>query len=839
MSSSVVKINNPLCPWEDREIFSKDSGFTISELVAQHPDTAGYPFIVMVNGEAILRREWNLYFIHDKDVVIIFRLLEGGGGREAGSKDPIGVVAGLGLLALGIVTSIVSGGTAVGILAGIGMSGAGVAMVVSGAIPAPGQPSVNKVKKLSPTYDIGGNQARLGEAVPVIYGQHRIYPDLISRPYELFELHEASPTDLYNPYVSNKHFYFCIGAGYYELKEIRVGDTLLDDLVSAGTAFYDFFVPDLEPENSAVLSQLSNLRHYVTCEDVANVSLNLDRDRYPKNKRKSAHIVGAYDYGPLTLLPYTTRAITAVRVNVVIPPARDSFDVYGDDLQFLFAVRDKYNRAIRTTTGWISKRLWVPRGSRIYRYLMYFGSSIFSNLNVDLDTEELVMYIRGYDSVDLRASITSVVCELADYDYRPVRHKFDNLTFLHVNLRSDAVIPSSSQNRINCIVHHPIKYYQMGANNTVVSGDTEAYGLANRNPSPRPNFYRNSENPINIVIDMLTSPYGGNFPLDLNNHETSILDMPSLIDLSNNVLDGYSFNGVFDKKMSMWEAIKSVSRASRGFGIIQNGKFRVIVDEAKNIPTAMFSPNNITKKSFSIHYLVSTQATKDSVQIEYMDYLHWKNDIVVANENGKLGRDMGNSAKIEFFGCIYRDMAQKEALYLARNNVYRRKKIVFTTEMEGFSVTLGDLIYISHDMPKWGMSGEVERVKPNGTIVLNESIQFSPNGVNQISFRNTDGSVFENGNSSIFFDAKEGFGNREVRLDVEDIEIDNSEARIKISEDNFITLYFGGNKQRTYFVFNNSEQYGQLATIESIKPRGEFEVEITAINYDSRIFEGA
>lgn len=45
--------------------------------------------------------------------------------------------------------------------------------------------------------------------------------------------------------------------------------------------------------------------------------------------------------------------------------------------------------------------------------------------------------------------------------------------------------------------------------------------------------------------------------------------------------------------------------------------------------------------------------------------------------------------------------------YIAAANRYRRRFITFATEMEGLIPTYGDLIAITHDMPSWGISGEI------------------------------------------------------------------------------------------------------------------------------------
>ncbi len=68
----------------------------------------------------------------------------------------------------------------------------------------------------SPTYSLQaqGNQARLGQPIPVLYGRHIVYPDLAATPYTRYENNEQMLYQLH-----------CIGQGEYELESIRIEDT--------------------------------------------------------------------------------------------------------------------------------------------------------------------------------------------------------------------------------------------------------------------------------------------------------------------------------------------------------------------------------------------------------------------------------------------------------------------------------------------------------------------------------------------------------------------------------------------------------------------------------------
>ena len=65
----------------------------------------------------------------------------------------------------------------------------------------------------------------------------------------------------------------------------------------------------------------------------------------------------------------------------------------------------------------------------------------------------------------------------------------------------------------------------------------------------------------------------------------------------------------------------------------------------------------------------------------------------------------------------------REGLYMAAANRYRRRIVTFRTELEGLIPTYGDLIAITHDLPRWGQGGEVTAVDGR-TLTLSEPLEW-------------------------------------------------------------------------------------------------------------------
>lgn len=213
-----VTVRDPFHPMRNREIRTLEEAGPISALA---PDTK-QPFIILRNGQAVLRKDWDQP-VSDGDLLAVVLLPQGGGD---GGSDPLRVV-------LMIVVAVVAwyyapavagyfGGTSAG---AIGFAQAAIGIVgmalVNAMLPPPsasmgGGGGYGDTKSASPTYNLSaqGNTARLGGAIPIQYGRLNVYPDFAASPYVEYEGNEQYLYQL-----------LCIGAGEYEIEQIRIEDS--------------------------------------------------------------------------------------------------------------------------------------------------------------------------------------------------------------------------------------------------------------------------------------------------------------------------------------------------------------------------------------------------------------------------------------------------------------------------------------------------------------------------------------------------------------------------------------------------------------------------------------
>jgi len=265
---------------------------------------------------------------------------------------------------------------------------------------------------------------------------------------------------------------------------------------------------------------------------------------------------------------------------------------------------------------------------------------------------------------------------------------------------------------------------------------------------------------------------------------------------------GDTFNGIFDRKLTVWEALSQVARCGRAVAFLQGGTIRFVRDESKTLPVALFSPRNIIKNSFKIDYVMPGEDTADSVTVEFFNEKTWKPDEITASLPDS---NADQPATVSLFGCSNKDHALREGLYMAAANRYRRRLVNFKTELEGLIPTYGDLIAVSHDMPRWGQAGDITS-HDDPYLDLSEPVDFSDGENHYIVLRQKDGSV-----SGPWLVAA-GQNSRQVKLE-EDIDF---------------TPYTGNEEERTHFTFGIGETWGVLSRVTGVRPRGN-EVEISSV----------
>lgn len=192
MLATLNILTNPFNPNLDRIQKPLRRKTKISTVVRQQKINLNKPVVCFYNGSPVLRADWERTYIKDRDVLTFMYLPRGGGG-----SNPLRFVL---MIAAAIYAPLIAGqllGATSGfafqaLSAGIGLLGN---TLINALIPPPQPPKnqqQNALSSPSPTYSLSaqGNQARIGQPIPVLYGKMKMYPDFGAQPFAEYENNE-------------------------------------------------------------------------------------------------------------------------------------------------------------------------------------------------------------------------------------------------------------------------------------------------------------------------------------------------------------------------------------------------------------------------------------------------------------------------------------------------------------------------------------------------------------------------------------------------------------------------------------------------------------------------
>lgn len=200
---------------------------------------------------------------------------------------------------------------------------------------------------------------------------------------------------------------------------------------------------------------------------------------------------------------------------------------------------------------------------------------------------------------------------------------------------------------------------------------------------------------------------------------------------------GDTFDGIFDSPGTIWETITRIARTGRARPYYQAGMIRFHRDALQTLPVAMFSAANIVADSLAMDFVMPVDGqSADGVKGEYIDDRTW----LPATVTSGVGGTPTNPAKEQLFGVVSAAQAARETAYMAAANRYRRAFITFRTELDGLIPSVGDLILVAHDLPRWGTSGNVVAWdSATRTLTLDQDVTLNALEANTIRLRSATG----------------------------------------------------------------------------------------------------
>ncbi|CAB3712461.1 hypothetical protein CEY09_30310 [Achromobacter marplatensis] len=276
---------------------------------------------------------------------------------------------------------------------------------------------------------------------------------------------------------------------------------------------------------------------------------------------------------------------------------------------------------------------------------------------------------------------------------------------------------------------------------------------------------------------------------------------------------GETLDFVFDAT-TVKEALQTAFGAGMGEFTCGDGLVRPVREDVQEVWEQSYSPQNMStslRRNISAHSQITDY---DGVDVEYTSATTWSKETVQCRLPGDFGAKV---QKITLEGVTDRTRAWRIGMRQRRALFYRRKEYSFSTELDALNSNYLDRVALFGSDPGYGQSALVVSMTDgsSGTAVLrsSERLVWEAGSQHIVAYRRADGKMIGP------FAASPGANEYEVLA-----AIPKPWPAITLSQE-LPHLYFG-----------KSETFAFPALVTGVSPRGDFEVSVSAVNYDARVY---
>ena len=568
--------------------------------------------------------------------------------------------------------------------AGINVAGG---LAINALVPLDAGNNVTQQQQ-SPTYStsVQGNQARLGQPIPVLYGHNLTYPDFACKAYQTFE-----DNDQYY------HAVLCIGMGQYDVLKIDVDDTPLDLLDDV-----EYVIVGPGQADGATLADQTLVK--------TNVWTNAEAANQDMDSLKVIRF---------TVVPRDRQA-TALGVDVALPRGLDAAR------SITWKVQARTINEFEQPTG-----EWITLADETYSTASPVPVRLSYRYTVTAGRYQLRTY-----RTDIRETAASAAHDLAligltcEFDEAGVDTTIP-ATYLCLKMRGSQQLNGISQSRMRVLSNRMLPTWNGTAWSDPVVTRSVAWAAAD--------VLRNADYGRGLADDQID--LAGLLALDTL--------WASRFDKYDGVFDTASDTwGAMSQVLRVGRAVPLI-RGSR-YTFVRDGEDLepVALYGMNNIRKGTFSlnlgvPERDQITALDIEYwdqtrwdwvtlTVQHEAAEDPPFIAYVDTP--PGAYTVAE----------NRARIKLPGVIGRNHAAREGAYRLADMLFRRSTATYRTHLDGLLPAYCAPVLIAHDIPQWGQSGQiVDYDSGTGVITTTEPLDWSAGGTHYMALQNSTGGIVE------------------------------------------------------------------------------------------------
>jgi len=519
------------------------------------------------------------------------------------------------------------------------------------------------------------NTKKLNEPIEASYGLNRWYPSFF-----------ALPTVEYVSNVSILHCWLSLGYGELSIKKVMVGDTDISTI--PGCSYHVF--PPYRHNPSASEGDF---------QDIVYLGDKTDVDLAASDSTK-----------------YET-------ISTVIAPADCSIDTIQINFSFgggLYGVDSATGDAINATVviriGYrLIDRYGNPREDWVISSVSYTSNQVTPQRFTEILSVPSGRYEVSVRRTNKAGTTGSDAVSLSAVYGKAFSNKETEVSLLKVTLTGSNSIGTDSASKINIISQRLLFQSTNGIKSTAVI---------------------ETRSPIWAIVDMLTSPQGGNLTWDS-------LDLSYWEKLASEISE--NFDAVFTNKTNVFEACNSAASVFKGSLFVVGSDFRVAIDKPNIIPVTLFTPDNASDLSLSSSF--TTNLEYDSVSAAYIDP---DTGLQATIQFTPPGSQAVNTKEVTLSGVSDRQLAWRLAAYQYQKLVLQRDSVTFTCGLDGLIPLLGDVIMVQWPFPAWVSSGVIisaTRIGQDLQLTLSDEVPDSviPSDINEslwVVLRKSNGDVY-------------------------------------------------------------------------------------------------
>lgn len=272
---------------------------------------------------------------------------------------------------------------------------------------------------------------------------------------------------------------------------------------------------------------------------------------------------------------------------------------------------------------------------------------------------------------------------------------------------------------------------------------------------------------------------------------------------------GDRFDYVFSDTTAM-RAIETILRAGFSEMTLDTGIITPVRDEPRTILEDGYSPENMIgplRREFQTRQVDEP----DGVEVEFVDGNTWTVETVNAFLPGDLGVKVD---KIKVDGVTDRTRAWRIGMRRRRAQKYRRWTYTFSTELDALNSSYLSYVPLLDDIPGYGKVSILTSISSD-RITVSEPLEFVSGQTHVVAYRDEDGNVVGP------FTATQG--------------PDEYTALVTIPEP--FPPVRPSNQEPTHVYFGTSDRWHFPSLITEIRPSGPLTVDVTATNYDDRLYD--